>query len=425
MFLPLALLFALAFPPQNAPQDPQPLIEQAKAQYRQGHFSEALATYQSALKIAPNNITAEVELAQTYRAVHNENEARRLLEQSAREHPKSAAPLAVLGDLEIEMQTYEAAIKHLSAAVTLDPANNESRDRLAAAYKSKGDATAALQQLAKSLARDPNDALAHFLRAQIYDDRNDDAHALPEAEKVLQLQPQNPRGRAILAKILIRMSETQDASAATTTCTRAADLIQPIAEAQPPDSETLFLLSRAQHCAGKTEEEKQTLAKFETASKTLRSSRENENQALHLVQQANDRALHNDLQGAMDLIHEALEKNPNYGAAYSQLAKLYYSTGEIDKAAEAIKQALELTPYQPDFLYVRGKIEEKQGKLDEALASFQQAALINPKESDAYYEMGIIYQQKNDLTQAKAAYEKAIQISPEDQDYRQARAALK
>jgi len=422
--LSLSLVLAPASRAQTPAQDPRALIEQAKNQYRHGHFADAIAGYQAALKIAPHNITAEVQLAEAYRAVHNEKEARRLLEQSAREHPKSAAPLAVLGDLEIEMQTYDAAIKHLSAAVTLDPANNESRDRLAAAYKSKGDAAAALVELAKSLAHDPNDALAHFLRAQIYDDRNDDARALPEAEKVLVLQPQNPRGHTILAKILIRMSETQDAATATAACARAADLVQPIAESLSADSETLFLLSRAQHCAGKTEEEKQTLAKFETASKTLRSSRENENQALHLVQQANDRALHNDLPGALDLIHQALEKNPNYGAAYSQLAKLYYSTGEIDKGAEAITRALQLTPNQPDFLYVQGKIEEKQGKLDEALASFQQAALINPNESDAYFELGVIYQQKNDPVRAKAAYDQAIQISPEDPDYRRARASL-
>ncbi len=424
VLLSFSLVLAPASLAQTPAQDPRALIEQAKDQDRNGHFADAIAGYQAALKIAPHDITAEVQLAEAFRAVHNEKEARRLLEQSAREHPKSAAPLAVLGDLEIEMQTYDAAIKHLTNAVTLDPANNESRDRLAAAYKSKGDAAAALGQLTKSLAHDPNDALAHYLRAQIYDDRNDDVRALPEAEKVLRLQPQNPRGHTILAKILIRMSETQDAATATAACARAAELVEPITESQSADSETLFLLSRAQHCAGKTEEEKQTLFKFEAASKTLRSSRENENQALHLVQQANDRALHNDLPGALDLIHQALEKNPNYGAAYSQLAKLYYSTGEIDKAAEAITRALQLTPNQPDFLYVQGKIDEKQGKLDEAIASFQQAALINPNESDAYFEMGVIYQQKNDAARAKAAYDQAIQLSPEDPDYRRARASL-
>ena len=153
--LSLFLVLAPASRALTPAQDPRALIEQAKDQYRNGHFADAIAGYLAALKIAPRNITAEVQLAEAYRAVHNEKEARGLLEQSAREHPKSAAPLAVLGDLEIELQTYDAAIKHLSAAVALDPANNESRDRLAAAYKSKGDAGAALAQLTKSLAAIP------------------------------------------------------------------------------------------------------------------------------------------------------------------------------------------------------------------------------------------------------------------------------
>ena len=34
-------------------------------------------------------------------------------EQARREHPKSAAPLAMLGDLDLELQTYDAAIAQL------------------------------------------------------------------------------------------------------------------------------------------------------------------------------------------------------------------------------------------------------------------------------------------------------------------------
>lgn len=407
-----------------APNNPGLRIALGLALANCGRFADAIASYQAALQLSPHDSAAEVDLASAYRAVHNEAEARALLQLSAREHPKNAAPLALLGDLEIEMQTYDAAIHHLVVAVMLDPANNETRDRLALAYKSKGDSAAALAQLAKSLARQPNDALAHYLRAQIYDDRNDDRLALPEAEKVIALQPQNPPGRALLGKILLRASGTQDAATAAGTCSRAADLLQPVVGAKPGDSESLFLLARAYHCAGKLDDEKTTLAAFESASKTQRTSRENENQALHLVQQANERALQNDLAGALDLVRQALEKNPDYGAAYSQLAKLYYSTGDIEQASDAIARALELSPYQPDFLYVQGKIFEKQGKLDEAVADFQRATLVNPKESDAYFEMGVVYQQQNDSIRAKAAYEKAVELSPSDPDYRRALASL-
>ena len=193
---------------------------------------------------------------------------------------------------------------------------------------------------------------------------------------------------------------------------------------QSKDSETLFLLSRAYQCAGNSEEGQKTLAAFEASSQNDRTTKENQTQAKHLVQQANELALKNEFAGSLDLLQQAIALDPTYGAAYSQLAKLYYSAGDIQKASDAIAQALERNRYQPDFLYVQGKVFEKQGKLDEALAAFQQAALVNPKESDAYFEMGAIYQQRNDRAHALAAYKKAAELSPDDPDYRRALAAL-
>jgi len=392
---------------------------------KSGRFTDAIASYESALEISPRDLAAEIALAQAYRSVHNNAAAQSLLERSAREHPKLAAPLAELGDLDIELQTYDAAIKHLSTAVALDPAKNETRDRLAVAYKSKGDSADALAQLSKSLARDPNDALAHFLRAQIDDDHNQDDRALPEAEKVLALEPQNLAGRATLGKILLRVSESAGSMAATQgICSHAADVLKPVADARPDDSETLFILARAYRCAGRTDDADKTLAAFEAASKTLRASKENQNQALHLVRDANERAIQNDFAGALNLLQQALDKYPDYDAAYSQLAKLYYSAGDIEKAGDAIARAIQLSPYQPDFLYVQGKVFEKQGRLEDALSDFQRAVLVDPKESDAYFEIGAIYERKNDPDRARAAYEKAIELSPGDPDYRRALASL-
>ena len=73
---------------------------------------------------------------------------------------QSPKPLAALGDLDIELQTYDAAIAHLRAALIFAPADVESRIRLAVAYEAKGDSDDALAQIAKILARDSRNALA-------------------------------------------------------------------------------------------------------------------------------------------------------------------------------------------------------------------------------------------------------------------------
>jgi tetratricopeptide (TPR) repeat protein len=300
---------------------------------------------------------------------------------------------------------------------------------LAVAYKAKGDAAdvaEALEQIAKVLARDPRNALAIYTRAEIYADQNRDALALPDAEKVVELQPQNPRGRALLGKILVRAPAGAAAEEIKQRCGRAVLALEPLlnmAEA-PADAETLFLLSRAYRCAGQDERAAATLEQFEKASQNDRTTKENQMQAKHLVQQADELAMKNDFAGSLAVLQQAIAMDATYPAAYSQLAKLYYSSGEIEKASDAIGQALQRAPYHPEYLYVQGKIFEKQGKMDDALGAFQRTVLVNPKESDAYFEMGWIYQQRGDLVKARAAYAKAVEISPDDPDYKRALATL-
>lgn len=410
---------------QGASDRSAKLEREAHADAASGHFAEAIAKYQESLAVSPRNLDAEIGLAQAYRGVHNYDEAKSILQRAVRDHPKSSAPLAALGDLEIELQTYSAAIEHMRAALALKPEDNAARIRLAVAYKSEGDATNALAEIAKVLARDPKNALAHYERAQIYSDRNENDAALRDAEKSVELQP-NPAGRLLLATILLRSPQSAAApDEAAKRCSRAVDTLEPLMPERAGDSETLFLLSRAYQCAGRNQDAQKVLAQFEAASKNDRATKESQTEAKHLVQQANEAAMKNDFPGALDLLQQAIGKDATYGPAYSQLAKLYYSAGDIDKAGDAIAKALARDPYQPDFLYVQGKILEKQGRLDEALAAFERTTLVNPKESDAFFEMGAIYQQRNDRARALVAYRKAVELSPQDADYRKALDALK
>ncbi|HYL46707.1 MAG TPA: tetratricopeptide repeat protein, partial [Candidatus Limnocylindrales bacterium] len=279
------------------PRDPVLRSEFGDVRRKDERFPEAIASYQEALRLSPHNLPAEMGLAAAFRAVRNLEEAQVVLERAIREHPSSSAPLALLGDIEIELQTYDAAIGHLRAALARDPANTETRNRLAAAYKAKGDPANALAQLNKVLARDPSNALAYFLRAEIYSDQNNGAKALPDAEKVLQLQPENPSGRAALGKILLRTPPGATPEQVKSRCTRAAKVLSPLLDSPHLRSETLFLLSRAYQCADQSEDAKKTLIAFEAVSQQERSAREGEQRSLHLVLDAEDRALKNDPKG--------------------------------------------------------------------------------------------------------------------------------
>ncbi len=111
-----------------APKDASLRVELGVVLTKTGRLPDSIATFQEALRLAPHNLAAELGLARAYRAVHNYEEARRILNLAIREHPKSAEPLAELGDFEIQQQTYDAAIGHLKASLALAPANVETRN---------------------------------------------------------------------------------------------------------------------------------------------------------------------------------------------------------------------------------------------------------------------------------------------------------
>jgi Flp pilus assembly protein TadD len=421
----LALCFLFPFSPQasRAAQEQQETsatrkearvaLESAQSSARQERFPEAIEMYRRALALAPRNEAAELGLSDAYRGVHNYEEARSILQTVRRQHPKSVAVLSALGSLEIEAESFDAAIEALRSALVVAPNDTKLRNLLGSAYMAKGDSTAALVQFEKVLARDPANQLAHYSRAQVYAGTDKNEKALADAEKVVAAKPEYLPGRALLAKILVRLKQ----------CARGAEILRPAVNPPALDTQSLFLLGNAYECAGQAELATRVRAEFAAASQADRKRAEDETQSKHLVEQANDLARQNKFPEALDLLQQAMEKNPKNGFAYSQKAKIYFSLRKPEEAREAIQQALQIQPYQPDFLYVAGVIAAQQGKQEEALAAFEKVTQINPKEADAYFELGRIWMQRKDRARALAAFRKASELAPDDAEYKSALAA--
>jgi tetratricopeptide (TPR) repeat protein len=194
----------------------------------------------------------------------------------------------------------------------------------------------------------------------------------------------------LLVKILVHLKQ----------CEHAAEVLQPTSNPPALDTQSLFLLGNAYECAGQTELAASAREEFAAASQADRKRSEDETQSKHLVEQANDLARQNRFPDALELLNQALEKNPSNGFAYSQQAKIHFSMHRPEEARQAIQRALAIQPFQPDFLYVSGVIAAQQGKQDEALAAFEKVTQIDPKEADAFLRL------------AKFGYRRAIGEAP-------------
>jgi len=385
-------------------------LQSADSLQAAGQLPEAIAEYRQALRVNPRSEAAEIGLAAAYRKLHNLEEARAVLQSARRRHPQSVPVLTAFGDLEIEAQSYAAAITALRRAAALAPGDSHVRILLIRAYLSQGEKESALAQLNQVLAKNPENIGAWFLRAQVYAEQNENEKALVDAEKVVSAQPGNLQGQTLLAKILVRLKQ----------CERAANVLRPQESTVQLDTEALFLLSNAYECSGQAELAKKARDDFAAASQADRKHAEDAVQSQHYVEQANELALMGHFTEALRLLQSGLERNPQNGFAYSQQAKIYVSMHDPEKAREAIAKALEIQPYQPDFLYVLGIIEEGAANFDAALSAFEKVILVNPKEADAHFEIGQVWVKRGDKVKATAAFRSAVELAPDDPEYKKA-----
>ena len=395
---------------QTPPEHNQEAEKSAQAYFSQGQFPAAIESYRKVLLINPQNANARLGLARSYCGIYNYDECRRLLRSWSKEHPKRGDALVELGKLDIRQQHYDDAITELRQAVAREPALVEARVRLGAAYQAKGEQEKALAQLNEAVRRDPNSASAHYFRGLLYSDRDDNERAYEEAKAAYRLNPAVTETKVLLGKVATRAGR----------CQEAIEVLKTVTESGSGEAQNFYLLARAYQCAKQPELSEQAQAEFDRRSKQEQEARTQKMDADHLAEQAAEYARKNQLGPALDLLGQALNKDPENGPGLAVMAKIDFSRGDVGKARGEIEAALRGSAYNPDYLYVLGKVLQAQQEWQAALEAFQKTVLVNPRESDAYYEMGMTYEQLGDRTRAVVALKKAVELSPEDAEYKAA-----
>jgi tetratricopeptide (TPR) repeat protein len=385
------------------------LERDAQAALSAGHPDAAIADYQAALRLNPSNEKLCLGLGFAYKQVFNYDEAREVLTDCSARHPKSGAALMELADIDFHAQHYDEAIKTLRQAVKRSPSSPRAHVELGAAYQAKGDSDDARKQFNRAIQLDPRSASAYYFRGELYAEREDNPRAEADARKAMSLAPAVEDSRLLLAKVLTRAGQ----------CAEAAELLKPLADPSR-DPKNQYELARAYQCSGQPDLATTTQAEFERRSRQEQEQKTQRMEADHLADQAADSARNNQLPVSLDLLNQALAKDPQNIKAHAVLAKIEFSRGNIPAARQAIDVALGGDPYNPDYLYVLGKTLEKQDDWNGALQTFHKTTVLNPRESDAYFEISQIYLHNGDRPRAIAALRNAVKYSPDDPDYRKA-----
>jgi tetratricopeptide (TPR) repeat protein len=166
-----------------------------------GRASEAESELQTALRLDPKFVPAMVNLADLYRMQHRDDEGQKWLVKAIAVEPNAAEPIYALGLLKIRQKQYPDALGLLAKAASLQPNNTQYSYVYAVALNSAGHPDGAIDVLQQAHQRRPADrqvleALIAFER-----DRGNLPAAITYAQHLIQLVPDDPNAKALLAQL--------------------------------------------------------------------------------------------------------------------------------------------------------------------------------------------------------------------------------
>lgn len=115
----------------------------------------------------------------------------------------------------------------------------------------------------------------------------------------------------------------------------------------------------------------------------------------------------------------ALELDPSYDAAYTNLGSAQYRKGNLEEAITAYERALELAPTDADTHHNLGMVYLQRwlssqppdaSNLDRALQQINEAIRLNPDLPAPHYGLGVIYQVQGNTSDAITAFERFLEL---------------
>lgn len=94
------------------------------------------------------------------------------------------------------------------------------------------------------------------------------------------------------------------------------------------------------------------------------------------------------------------------------VALIYISNGDNEKALAAMKEAREESPDDINLILSEANVHFKMGNTEEFKALLEKATQMDPTNPELQYNLGVVAAESNQIDEAKAYYDKAIELDP-------------
>lgn len=349
-------------------------IEPIKAALRARDYDKAVELSRAALQVSPNNAQLWTLQGIALVSAGQGKEALAAFQRALKISPDDVAALA--GAAEIEYQAdNQGAVPLLKRLLVARPDDPTAHAMLAVLDYRRADCSGAVTHFEKAgeLLDSQIDALHAYATCLVKLKKLDAASLI--FQKALALRPDDPREHVLLASIQLMDHKSQDALAT----------LQPLLESKDVDANTLDLASRAYEDTGDTPH----------AVSALRQALllDPRNISLYL-DFANICFAHESFQVGIDVITEGLVLQPKADDLYVARGVLYVQLAQYEKAEADFEKAYELNPKQSLSTAAQGLVAVQENDLDHALTSVQEKLKRKPDDPLLLYLQADVLSQK-------------------------------
>jgi tetratricopeptide (TPR) repeat protein/serine/threonine protein kinase len=354
---------------------------------------ELLAEAKLAVKKAPKDPVAYLNLGHAYRQLRQFDNAAENYDEAVRLDPKSAPAYLDRGGLYLLLKAYPAAVKDFNEAIRLDPRSPYGYNGRGNARRAANELEEAIKDYESAVRLDPKWALAYRNRGVAYTRLREYDSALADFGEALRLDPRDAvayleRGNARGLK-----GEYDEAAADFTEAIR----IDPNFARAHAYRGNLRRLQK---------QYKQALADYGEAIRLdprvarFRVGRGN----VYFERRAYPLAIND--------YTEALRLDPNYAAAYYHRANAHRARGDLPKALDDYGSAIRVNPAYVSAYVDRGNVHRLLKDYDRAVEDCSQALALAPGSASAHNTRGLAYLGKKDPDKALADFDEAVRLAP-------------
>jgi Tfp pilus assembly protein PilF len=169
--------------------------------YNKQNFQEAVAGFEEAIKLNPDNWAYYFNLGLALKKLNKTDEAKAAFKKAVELNPDSFSANKEMGEILAREGDFAAAAEYYKKAVTISPSDPDGHYNFGVCLVNLGQSEEAFSQFQKTIELKPDYAEAYFQLGSLYISQNKTKEAIESLKKFIQLAPQDEK--AALAKQLL------------------------------------------------------------------------------------------------------------------------------------------------------------------------------------------------------------------------------